>query len=366
MPPLSATDAITPAWQHTRRFLLGPRSARLLLKIAAVAFFAEMGGMNLNYRGPAGSFNHSIGHGGAPHAFSPGLIAALIAGSLVAMLLGLTFFYISSRLQFVIFHSVLRCETWIAPIWRRYGAATWRWIGLKLLLVVAFVACMLPVAIPAAIFFVHAAHQQPAGAAHIASFVFAIFFFVLVIAALILAMSIAYILLRDFGLPSMALEGTPLRETVGRVLGLVRAEPGQVALYVLLRFALALAGTIVCYLAVLVIGLVMAVPLGGVAVAFWAALHGSSFAGHAVMIAAFVALGLTLCAALFVTVITLLGYLFTFLEAYSIFFLSGRYPLLFQQLTPPAPGIPRPWSFAPWTPWLYPPQPSGPPSPGVA
>jgi hypothetical protein len=363
MPPLSATDAITPAWQHTRRFLLGPRSARLLFKIAAVAFFAEIGGMNASFRGPINSIHH--GHAGAPHVFSPGLIAVLVIGSLVAMLIGLAFFYLSSRLQFVLFHSVLRCETWIAPIWHRYGAATWRWIGLKLLLFLAFFACMIPVLIPTVIFFVHAAQKQPAGG-QIVSFVFAIFFFVLVIGVLVLALTVAYILLRDFGLPSMALEATSLRETVGRVLGLVRAEPGQIALYVLLRFALALAGTLVCYLAVLVIGLVMAVPLGGVAVAFWAALHGSSFAGHAVMIAAFVALGLILCAALFVTVITLLGYLFTFLEAYAIFFLSGRYPLLFQQLTPPSPEIPRPWSFAPWTPWLYPPQPSGSASPGVA
>ncbi len=40
-------------------------------------------------------------------------------------------------------------------------------------------------------------------------------------------------------------------------------------------------------------------------------------------------------------VICLFGYLFTFLQAYAIFFLGGRYPLMGQLLTePPAPVMP--------------------------
>lgn len=53
MPPLSATDAITPAWQHTRQLLLAPRNARLLFKLAAVAFFAQMSGCNFSFNAPS-------------------------------------------------------------------------------------------------------------------------------------------------------------------------------------------------------------------------------------------------------------------------------------------------------------------------
>ncbi len=49
MQPLSATDAIAPAWQHTRRLLLGPRNPRLFFKIAAVAFFAEVTSFSFSF-----------------------------------------------------------------------------------------------------------------------------------------------------------------------------------------------------------------------------------------------------------------------------------------------------------------------------
>jgi len=53
MRTLSAIDAIGPAWNHTSRLLLAPRSWRLVLKIGAVAVFAGIGGFG------TGSFNSS-------------------------------------------------------------------------------------------------------------------------------------------------------------------------------------------------------------------------------------------------------------------------------------------------------------------
>jgi hypothetical protein len=353
MPPLSATDAITPAWQHTRQLLLGPRNVRLLFKLAAVAFFAQMGGCSsFNFNAPASPI-HST-----PSAIAAGLMAVVVFSILaVVLVIGLVLFYIGSRLQFVLFHFVLRSETHIAPMWRRYGPATWRWIGLKLLLGLCAMACILPIAVPAIFFFVHETQHQTAGGGNTAAFVFTIFIFVLACILIVLALTTVFVLVRDFGLPSMALEATPLRETVRRVFALARAEPGQVALYVLMRFVLSLAGVMASYLVLLVVGLVSAIPLGGVGVALWAALHHSTVGGHVIMGAGFGVLGVILCAALVITGITVFGYLFTFLQAYAIFFLSGRYPLLAQQLTPPAPSLPRSWTFAPWTPGLYTPPP---------
>ena len=73
------------------------------------------------------------------------------------------------------------------------------------------------------------------------------------------------------------------------------------------------------------------------------------------MIGGWVILALALLAVVGVGVICLFGYLFTFLQAYAIFFLGGRYPLMGQLLTePPVPLAPilgtRVWTPAPATP----------------
>src|SRR5579862_2335781 len=106
MLPLTATDAIAPAWQHTRRLLLGPRNPRLFFKIAAIAFFAEIANFSFSFSPPV--HNHGGGHIPALTAAILGIIFACVA---VGLVVGLVLFYLSSRLQFTIFHIVLRSET---------------------------------------------------------------------------------------------------------------------------------------------------------------------------------------------------------------------------------------------------------------
>src|SRR5579864_2158401 len=168
MQPLSATDAIAPAWQHTHRLLLGPRKPRLFFKVAAVAFFAELANFSFSFSSPG----HSS-HGGvhAP-AFTAALVAIILTCVVVGLIVGAVLFYLSSRLQFTIFHIVLRSETQVAPIWRRYAAATWRWMGLKLLFFLAALACVTPIFIPAVLYFIHAISLQSHGDhSHIVSFI---------------------------------------------------------------------------------------------------------------------------------------------------------------------------------------------------
>jgi hypothetical protein len=358
MPPLSATDAISPAWQHARRLLLGPRDPRLFFKIAAVAFFAEMLSGSFSFSRP---FNaaHGAGGAGASHALTATILGIILVAAVVGLLLGLVFFYLSSRLQFTIFHIVLRSETTVAPVWRRYGAATWRWMGLKVLLFLCAFACLAPILVPGIFYFIYAITLQSHGdQSHIVGLILTGVCFVVLFILCVLALAIASILLRDFGLPSMALEGTPLRETVRRVIALTRAETGQVALYVLLRFCLVVAGSFVAELLIAILAIVVGAPLGGLGFGLWATLHAAGTAARAGMVGGWVILGLALVAALAVAVISLFGYLFTFMQAYAIFFLSGRYPLMGQLLTePPAPVQPSRTPQA-WTPAFHTPPPA--------
>jgi hypothetical protein len=358
MQPLSATDAISPAWQHTRRLLLGPRNPLLFFKIAAVAFFAEMMSSSFSFSPPI-SGSHSSGGGGLPSSMTAAILGIIFICAVVGLLIGLVFFYLSSRLQFTIFHIVLRSKTNVAPLWRRYGPATWRWMGLKILLYLCAFGCLAPLFVPVIFYVIHAATAQTHGDnSHIISLIFTLFCFVAVILVLVLALSIATVLLRDFALPSMALEGTPLRETVRRVIALTRAEPGQVSLYLLLRFCLTAAGVFVSEMLIVLVGLLIGGPLAGVGFGLWATLHTAGTAARAGMVGGWVILGLALLAALAIGVICLFGYLFTFLQAYAIFFLGGRYPLMGQLLTePPAPVVPSRVPQA-WTPAFYTPPPS--------
>ena len=347
MLPLSATDAIAPAWQHTRRLLLDQRNPRLFLKIAAIAFFAEITSFSFS-----GSRPMHAGHGGHASPIAIGAIIALvIAGLAVGLIVAFALFYLSSRLQFTLFHIVLRSETTVAPIWRRYAAATWRWMGLKLLFFLCAFAFITPIAIPAVFSLIHNINLLSSGdRSHLVGFVFTMFSLVAAVIFFALAVAVITILLRDFAVPSMALEGTPLRETIRRVASLARAETGQVTLYVLLRVCLGIAGTFVAYMLLGVLALIVGAPLGGLGFGLWKELHLAGSGAHAGMIAGWVVLALALFAALAVGIISLFGYLFTFLQAYAIFFLGGRYPLMAQLLTPPPAPVMPPHAPQAWTP----------------
>lgn len=362
MRPLSAVDAITPAWNHTRHLLIAPRNWRLLFKICAVAFFANMGG----------GFSSSYPGRGHLPGLSPAIAASIFALALVigsfALLITLAFFYLGSRLQFVLFEIVLRRDTTVAPIWRRYGRATWYWMGLKLAFFALALLCIAPFLIPIILHLIHAfgsgASVEPQDFA--GSFL-AILGLILVIFALVIVIGAGYTLLRDFGLPFMALEGTSLTETARRVFSLVRAEPGQTLLYLVMRVLLAFAGALIFEVA-LIFGLLIAlIPLGGIGLVLWAALHHAGTGGHVLMIAGWVVLGIILFVLLVGAVIMALGYLHTFLQAYALYFLGGRYPQVGQYLEPllPQPNYAYPGVPAGYDSGYYPPaQPSEtPPSP---
>ncbi|AEU34861.1 DUF7544 domain-containing protein [Granulicella mallensis] len=330
MRPLSAVDAIAPAWNHTRRLLIAPRSWRLLLKISAVAFFANVGGGS--FSSPYPGRDHLPG---LSPAISASLFAVLLVIGGIASLIALALFYLGSRLQFVLFEIVLRRDTTVAPIWRRYGRATWYWMGLKLAFFAIALLCIAPLLIPIILHLIHAfgsgASMEPQ---NFAGFFLAIFGFGLAIFAVLIVIGAGYTLLHDFGLPFMALEGTSLTETVRRVVSLVRAEPGQMFLYLVMRVLLAFAGALIFEMALFFGLLIALIPLGGLGVVLWAVLHHAGTGGHVLMIAGWVVLGIILFVLLVGAVIMALGYLHTFLQAYALYFLGGRYPLVGQYLEP--------------------------------
>ena len=200
MRPLSASEAISPALERNQCDLLArPFRWQTFFKIAAVAFFAEIGG--------GGSFNLPS-RGGGIHDLPAGLIAFIVAFAiiigLISLVIGLILFYLGSRLQLVAWSNWLPRgkPRWRSIVWRRASQATWRWIGLKLLFFFAILALLALLAMP---FLVSAVrhHAWPSfDMFHIGEII------LLVVAALLLLLIAfaGYVLLRDFALPYIALE----------------------------------------------------------------------------------------------------------------------------------------------------------------
>jgi hypothetical protein len=347
---LSATDAISPAWTHTRSLLLGPRSWRLVLKIGLVAVFAHFGGCNGNYSSPGPTSPAHIP--AITQAVAAAVIATVLFAVLLLLLIGLAFFYLGSRLQLVFFDLVLRRETIIAPIWRRYGRITWSWIAIKIVFGLIALAVFIPLLLPIGLYlFNHASNLDQYFNQHVGQTIFLVVVLFLAIFGLGLIFALAYRLLYDFGLPSMALEGTSLGETSKRVLRLFRAETGQVLLYILMRIVLGMAFGLANAVIVLLFVFIAAIPLGGIGVALWAIFHHGDLAGKVVLGVGFTLLALIFLALLLALIFALTAWTSTFFQAYALYFLGGRYPLLGDLLdhhTPPPPTFPPPGYYPPY------------------
>jgi hypothetical protein len=351
MRPLSASEAIGPALERTQDLLTRPFRFKTFLKIAAVAFFAEMGGnFNSNFSNLS---NHS---GNGAHGVPPALLAFLVAFAviigLISLVIGLILLYIGSRLQLVLIEMVANRQTYVGPLWRKYGATVWRWIGLKLLFFLGILVITLPLTIPVILFFVHRAHAGGGNlfsGLHIAQMILyfsGAFLVLLVIGAI-------YLLVRDLALPFLALENRGIRDSLERLRAIVAAEPGQILLYVFLRMLLGFVFGFAAEFAVVVILLISLIPPGIIGFILWFALHGAGAGGIVVLIALGVFAGLLFVCWAACVIICFVGAALVFGQAYALYFLGGRFPLLGDLLDRSTP--PPVYTYSPIFPPAYPP-----------
>ncbi len=197
MQKLSAMEAFAPAWERTHKHLFHDFSLRRYMKLATVAFLATLGGSG-------GNFNTNISGNHTPmlHHHLSMMAAAVTATALVligifVIAISLALFYIGSRMQFVLFETVVTDTSLIAPVWNRYGRRTWRWIGLKMMFFVVGFVLALPIMLP---IFMTAMRSGNLHQGMRAIFVTFIGTFSLM-ALLLLALMIIYYLLQDFVMP---------------------------------------------------------------------------------------------------------------------------------------------------------------------
>jgi hypothetical protein len=348
--PISAVDAITPAFQHARQQLLQPFRASQWAKLGLVGLLAgEMGsgggGCNPGSFQMPTSPNHSqrFLEVGLPR-FDPMLYASLIAVLVVAgLVLLVLFLYVSSVMRFVLFDSVVAKECRIREGWSRRQGPGVRYFFWQILLLLAWIVGLtILIGIPAGFAFLVGWLRAPKE--HLIPLILggmALFFVVL---AFVVAQLVIHVMTKDFVVPQMALEEISAIEGWRRLWPQVKSEKGGYAAYIGMKIVMAIGAAVVIGIASAIVILLLLIPVGGLGAV---AVLGGRAAGLTLnlytitllVVAASIAILLVLYAISLISVPAVV-----FFPAYSIHFFAARYPALGALLhpAPPPPAISPP------------------------
>ena len=272
---LSATECISPAIERTKLVLFSPFRKGRTWKLCATSYVCIMGTMFLPFPLVYLAF--------VPYAYKAGGKVAAVAvaiGVLLFTALFLWLFYLCSRLQFAWFDMLANRGEFVAPAWRKYGPQSLPWTNLKLALgaaitmitavpLVAFVRRLIPLfrSIP----LTPRPGQPPSPELMHAIFaVYASYFLLMLFFGLIY---VIFSLLANFIVPSLALENTGLHEAFRRMVELIRREPGEFTIFVLLKIGLGIAGYIGQAILFEIVFLLVTLIVGGVVLLFGFLLH---------------------------------------------------------------------------------------------
>jgi hypothetical protein len=277
MRPLRASECISPAIERTKLVLFRPFMKGRSWKLAATAQLTTMGWfffpwplaiLALPWFPPIDGMSRT----------TSSLIFLGCWAIFSVLFSGL--FYIGARLEFALFEIVLLKASFVAPLWRKYGLHTRRWVGLKI--AYGTIACAI-VAVPVAVwvaFVARSANQTSSSAATATFFLCAIIAFFWICLALLISS-----VLGDFILPHIALEDMPLKQSIRRAIEIVKTESRQVVFFALMKIVIAIVGVILQQVATLIVELIVFIPLGLVGLLGWLLLHNLGVAGQVPMFA---------------------------------------------------------------------------------
>jgi hypothetical protein len=315
--PISAADAIDPAFRHTKEQLLRPfrfgQWARLALVGALAGEMGSSGSCNFNYplntqhrpsqqallsgSWPSYATNH-------PALFA-GIVAALIVIGLVLVVLVV---YIGSVMRFVLFDSIIAKECHIRKGWARRKGPGLRLFWWQIVFMLASLAT------------------------------FAIVIVIPIACVGSVLLGVIHVMTKDFVVPQMALEDISAIEGWRRLWLWLKADKGGYAGYIGMKIVLAIGAAILVFIVDLIVMLVLLIPFGGFGIA---AVLGGKAAGwtwNFYTIALAVVLG-CIALAILIFILALISVpVIVFFPAYSIYFFAQRYSPLASLLWPQSPA----------------------------
>ena len=326
--PISATDTVDLALQHTKQQLFKPFRFWQWTRLAFVGLLAgEMGsgGDFRSFARMAGRHGGSSGQGPNFPNIDPTLIAGILAVVLsVGFVMFLIFLYINSVMRFVLFDSVLTKECHIRDQWSRRQTPGFRYFLWQLgLMVATFAGMIILIGIPAGFAFAMGWFKAPRE--HLAPLILGGLLVLFIFVCFVVALAVVHVLTKDFVIPQMALQGISAMEGWRRLWPMLRSEKGDYLVYVLLKIALAIAAGILIAIASVIVTIAIAVPVAGVVIAVLFAGKTAGITWNVVTITAAVVIG-TGVLGIYLYLIALLSVpALIFFPAYSIYFFAGRY-----------------------------------------
>ena len=346
MRALSAAEAISPAINRTREFLFAPPFRwTTFLKLCLVAAITE--GLGTNLQSNANKHHASSGGPGPMiYHFPPGVIAAIVAMSILMFLLIVLVFYVVTRLRFAYFHCLVTNTRFIKPGWQLYRVQATRffwtniWVGLCFVLMAAL---MVAPFIPG---FIRFFRGMQAGTGPDLQLILSLALPLIPIFMLMVVAAIALdIILRDWMLPHYALEDATAGQAWSAVWERVLQEKGSFIAYAILRIVLPIIAFVGIFIILLIPGLVLLGSVAGAEYAIHSAFAHATGASAAIgaMLEVFIgaiALGFAL-----VIGISIGGPVSTGIREYALAFYGSRYQKLGAAIFPSAmhagmPGAP--------------------------
>jgi len=335
----SASQAVSPAIDRTKRYLFHPFEWSTYLKLAAVACITEGFSANLNFSSKQPSYS---GAGAStPFNLSSEAIALIVFSVLACIALCIFIFYLVTRLRFAFFHCLAHQTKEIRPAWRLYRAQALQYFKANLVIGIIFLCIVLLAALPFAFGF-YGLYQssRSGGQFDVVRFLLLLLPFIAIVVFISLAACIVEVVLHDFILPRMALENLSCLQAWDAVKPSINAEKGSFAMYFFLRLVLPAVAMMALFMVAAIPLLIVFGILALTEVGFNALLADATGVGAFIRVFFDVMFGLIdLGLGLFVA-FSLGGPIATWIRNYALLFYGGRYAALGDILFPALPTAP--------------------------
>jgi hypothetical protein len=356
--PISAADAINPAFQYAKQQLFEPFRFAQWVRLAFVGLLAgEMGsGGGCNSGVHPDPIHHHVGAApflgpGFPWHLAhhhPALPAGLIVFLLVSgFVLFLLFTYINSVMRFILFDSIVAKQCHIRQGWvRNTGRGVRLFVWQILLAFAVFSTFFVLVGVPVAGAFSAGWFTHPRE--HVLSLVLGGVGLFILLVVFVAVLAVVHVLTKDFVVPQMALENIGAIEGWQRLWSWLKAEKLNYAGYIGMKVVMAIGASIALGIFTLFVALMLLVPIGGIGVGAVLAAKAAGWTWNFHTIALAVVAG-AIALLIFMFGVSLISVpIIVFFPAYSVYFLAPRYAPLASVLWP------QPASSSPGAPPLSP------------
>lgn len=351
--PMSATGAISPAFERTGKGMFKPFRFGLWWRIALISLLtgealsggcgSSGGGNNINIPWPDGdddSGDSFLALAGPNWDLLWQQWAFWILFGVVAIIaLSFIFLYIASVFRFILFDAVLNDRYRIRAGWRRWQEPGARYFVWQVLFSLGMWVVMgVVLGLPVLLAWSAGMFRHPAR--HMAILVLGGILLFIVFLAVIIAGAVVALFAKDFLVPLMALENLGIVEGWRRLLPMLKAEKGPYTIYVLMKIVLAIASVVLYGILNVFLFLGFFIVVGVATFAVVMAGKSGGLVWDVYTISAAATAGTVTLLGLFYLMALLYAPAAYFFQSFTLIFLGSRYPQLDAVLNPPPPSPP--------------------------